>query len=62
MSSARLEQGNDCAVETSSICKPQTHLLVRDGALHQDTSNYLTVTKFGLGPQMGGRHQEILAD
>jgi hypothetical protein len=37
----------------SSNCKQQTHPLVREGAPHQQTHNCLTVTKSGLGPQMG---------
>jgi hypothetical protein len=47
--------------------KLQIRLLVREGALHQQTHNFLKIIKerrrkIGCGSQMGAWHQDRLAD
>jgi hypothetical protein len=48
-------------------CKSQNRPLVREGAPHQQTLNYLKIIEdrkgtFGRGSQMGACHQDGLAD
>jgi hypothetical protein len=47
---------------TSSHCKRQTRPIVRKGTPHQQTRNYLTVTKIWSWAQAGYWHRDRLAD
>jgi hypothetical protein len=65
MSSVRLRLEKDCAGEVQLIL--QTQPLDREGSPHKQTRNCLKIIKerrrkIGLGSQMGGRHQDRLAD
>jgi hypothetical protein len=49
---------------TDVQCKIQTHPLLREGALHEETSKYQTKgnLKSGNGPQRAAQHQDKLAN
>jgi hypothetical protein len=66
VSSAGLRPKSDCSGKDQKqlYSKLQTHPLVGEGAIHQESRNRQTENKkkSGHGLQMGTRHQDRLAD